>query len=104
QYLTPSEETALVGYLLRMSNNKFPVLIKYLRSLVFVIACQRSFIFQAPATNETIRPPGKNWPQTFYKRHPEVKAKRVKALDWNRHDTTSTIRVVNSLPSSPRYD
>ncbi|OCK89446.1 DDE-domain-containing protein [Cenococcum geophilum 1.58] len=29
---------------------------------------------------------GKNWPQAFYKRHPELKSKRVKALDWNRHD------------------
>jgi len=42
--------------------------------------------FQAPATDETIQPPGKNWPQAFQKRHPELKAKRVKVLDWNRHD------------------
>ena len=86
QYLTPSEEEALVKYLVRMANNGFPIPIKYLRSLAFVIACQRSSVFQAPAANETIRPPGKNWPQAFYKRHPELKAKRVKALDWNRHD------------------
>jgi len=33
-----------------------------------------------------IRPPGKNWPQAFYKRHLEFKAMRVKALDWERHD------------------
>jgi hypothetical protein len=33
-----------------------------------------------------VRPPSKNWPQGFYKRHPELKAKRVKALDWARHD------------------
>jgi hypothetical protein len=31
QYLTPSEEKALVEYLLRMSNSGFPVPIKYLR-------------------------------------------------------------------------
>jgi len=31
-------------------------------------------------------PPGKNWPQAFHKRHPELKPKKVKALDWNRHD------------------
>jgi hypothetical protein len=30
--------------------------------------------------------PGKNWPQGFYKRHPELKARRVMALDWARHD------------------
>jgi hypothetical protein len=32
-----------------------------------------------------VRPLGKNWPQGFYKRYPELKAKRVKALDWARH-------------------
>ncbi|KAF2192219.1 hypothetical protein K469DRAFT_496882, partial [Zopfia rhizophila CBS 207.26] len=86
QYLTPSEEEALVKYLLRTANSGFPIPIKHLRSLAFVIACQRSSIFQAPAANETIRPLGRNWPQAFYKRHPELKAKRVKALDRSRHD------------------
>jgi hypothetical protein len=86
QYLTESGEHALVEYALRMANNGFPVPVKYLRSLAHVIACQRTSIFQAPAADETIRPPGHNWPQAFCKRHPELKAKRVKALDWNRHD------------------
>ncbi|KAF2187224.1 hypothetical protein K469DRAFT_725309 [Zopfia rhizophila CBS 207.26] len=76
QYLTPSEETALVEYLLRMSNNGFPVPIKYLRSLALIIARQRCSVFQAPTTDGTIRPPSKNWPQGFYKRHPKLKAKR----------------------------
>jgi hypothetical protein len=44
-------------------------------------------IFQTPTTeDDDIRPPGKNWPQAFYKRHPELKAMRIKALDWERHD------------------
>jgi hypothetical protein len=60
QYLTPSEEEALVQYLLRMSRNGFPIPVKYLRSLAHVIACQRASIFQAPAASQTIRPPGKN--------------------------------------------
>ncbi|KAF2176613.1 hypothetical protein K469DRAFT_512225, partial [Zopfia rhizophila CBS 207.26] len=38
QYLTPSEEKALVKYLLRMSDNGFPIPIKYLRSLAYIIA------------------------------------------------------------------
>lgn len=86
QYLTEPEEKALVKYVLRMANNGFPIPIKYQRSLAHVIACQRSSIFQAPAANETIRLPSHNWPQAFCKRHPEHKPKRVKALDWNRHD------------------
>src|SRR6266480_2553311 len=80
QYLTPSAEKALVKYLLRMSDNGYPIAVKYLRSLAFIIARQRSTI------NETINPPGKNWPQAFHKRHPELKSKKVKAIDWNRHD------------------
>jgi hypothetical protein len=68
-----------------MSENGFPMPVKYLRSLAQVIVLQRSSILQGPA-NKTIQPPGKNWPQAFYKHHPELKSKRVKALDWNRHD------------------
>jgi hypothetical protein len=36
--------------------------------------------------DDGVRPPGKNWPQGFYKHHPELKARRVKALDWARHN------------------
>ncbi|KAH9203776.1 hypothetical protein DL95DRAFT_255666, partial [Leptodontidium sp. 2 PMI_412] len=38
---------------------------------------------------------GKNWPQAFYKRHPELKAMRFKALDWERHDVHIYDKVVN---------
>jgi hypothetical protein len=86
QYLTPAEEKALVAYLLRMSNNGFPIPVKFLRSLAVVIARQRSSSSREHVVDESIRPPGKNWPQGFYKRHPILKARRVKALDWNRHD------------------
>ena len=30
--------------------------------------------------------PGKNWPQAFHKRHPELTVRKVKAVEWNRHD------------------
>ena len=86
QYLTPHEEKALVQYLLRMSNNGFPILVKHLPSLAFVIARQRSYVVHPSASDATMKPPGKNWPQAFYKRHLEVQTKRVKALDWRRHD------------------
>jgi DDE superfamily endonuclease len=86
QYLTPSEEKALVDYLLRMSNNGFPIPVKFLRSLAVIIVRQRSSPFQTRVVDESIRPPGKNWPQGFYKRHPVLKARRVKALDWDRYD------------------
>jgi DDE superfamily endonuclease len=86
QYLTPAEENAPLDYVLRMSERGYPLLVKFLRSLALVIARQRSSVFRTTAVDNGIRPPGKNWPQGFYKRHPELKARRVKALDWARHD------------------
>jgi len=83
QYLTPSEEKALVHYLLRISNNGFPIPVKFLRSLALIIARQRSSAFQVPPADETVRPPGKNWAEASNKRHPILKARRVKTLDWN---------------------
>jgi hypothetical protein len=69
-----------------MSNNGFPIPVKFLRSLAVIIVRQRSSAFQISASDETIRPPGKNWPQGFYKCHPMLKVRRVKALDRNRHN------------------
>ena len=86
QYLTPCEEKALVEYVLRLSARGHPLPVKYLRSLALVIARRRSSTFQIPTIHDDIRPPGKNWPQGFYKRHPELQSRRVKALDWARHD------------------
>jgi len=33
-----------------------------------------------------LKPPGRNWAQAFVRRHPALKARRVRALDWNRHE------------------
>ena len=35
--------------------------------------------------NKSVKPPGKNWPQAFKKHHPELKARRVRAVDWKHH-------------------
>ena len=72
QYLTPQEEKALVNYVLRMSKNGYPLPIKFVRILALVIV--RTSVLQTPATDgDEILPPGKNWPQAFYKRYPELK-------------------------------
>lgn len=86
QYLTIYEKKALVEYILRISDNGYPLPVKFLCSLALIIACQRHSAFQISLADDDIRPPGKNWPQGFYARHPELKARRVKALDWTRHD------------------
>lgn len=38
------------------------------------------------AADRPFKPPGKNWARAFQRRHPELKAKKVGALDWNRHE------------------
>jgi len=81
-----SEEKALLEYVLRMADRGYPLPVKFLRTLAVVIARRRiptSNVVPAPSD---IRPPGKNWPQAFYRRHPELHAKRLRPLDWARHD------------------
>lgn len=73
QYLTPSEEKALVQYLLLMSNHGYPIPIMHLPSLALIIASRRS------TTDVAIKPPGKNWPKAFEKRHPELNPRKLKA-------------------------
>jgi hypothetical protein len=86
QYLTPQEEQALVEYVLRLANNGYPLPVKFLRSLALVIAQQRSSTFQIIDPSFEVQPPGKNWPQGFYLRHPQLKARRLRAIDWKRDD------------------
>ena len=56
QYLTPGEEKALITFLLLMSDFGQPIRVKYIPSLAFSIACQRSSII----TDDPIKPPNKN--------------------------------------------
>ena len=57
-----------------------PVRQKYIRTLAFRVAFRRS------VTDRPSKPPGKNWVLAFKQRHPELTAKRVRALDWNRYN------------------
>jgi hypothetical protein len=79
QYLTPLEEKALVTHLLRMAALGTPIRIKFIPPLAFSLACRRF-------PTKAIKPPNKNWPQAFTRRHPELKSRRTRAMDWNRHD------------------
>jgi len=75
------EEKVLVYYLQRMSQNGFPLPVNFLRNLALVILRQRESTYQIPGTaGDDIRPPEKNWPQTFYERHPELKAVQREVL------------------------
>ena len=73
----------LACYVLRMCRNGYPLPVKVLRSLALVIRQRRR-----SSPEEIIKPPGKNWPQGFYKRNPLLKARRLRAITWDRHDHT----------------
>jgi hypothetical protein len=80
QYLTPAEEKAVVDFVLQMSALGTPVRIKYIPSIAFTVTRGR------PEPDRPLKPPGKNWAKSLEKRHPEIKARKVKALDWDRHE------------------
>ena len=82
QLLTPSEEKALVDHVLRLYRNGHPARIKHLRSFAGTLLQRRA---GANGLREK-RLPGKDWPQAFCKRHPELEAARLKAIDWQRHE------------------
>ena len=90
QYLNPQEEKGLANYVLRMCRNGYPLPVKALRSLALVIRQRRTKV----PSEEALKPPGKNWPQGFYNRNPQLKARRMRALPWNRHDHTIYAKVV----------
>jgi hypothetical protein len=89
QYLTPDEEKAVVRFLLLMSSFDKPVRIKFIPSLAFSVARRRC------AANRPGKPPGKNWPRAFQKRHPELKSRRVKAIDWQRHEKNTYAKITH---------
>lgn len=92
QLLTPQQEKALVDHLLRLQRNGYPARVKHLRHFAGVLLSQRD----AGAGSSTKgRLPNKDWPQAFYKRHPELKAARVRAIDWQRHEKNIRAKVEN---------
>jgi hypothetical protein len=76
QYLTPDKEKAMVKFLLLMSSFRHPVRIKYIPLLAFSIACRQSTVIKP------IKPLGKNWARAFERQHKELKARKVRAINW----------------------
>jgi hypothetical protein len=89
QYLTPIDEKAPTQHLKRIADIGYPIPIKHLRSLAFIIARQRS------ATNLVVKPPGKNWPKAFKKRHLELTSRKLKPVDWNRYNNNIYDKIVH---------
>jgi hypothetical protein len=89
QYLNPPEVKAVIEFLLHMSNLGQPVRMKYIPSIAFLATRNRSM------QDRPRKPPGKNWAKALEKRHPELKARRVKALDWNRHEKNIYMKITD---------
>jgi hypothetical protein len=80
QYLAPFEEKAVVQFILQMAELGTPMRIKYIPSIAFTATRHR------PEADRLAKPPNKNWAKAFENRHPELKARKVRALDWNRYE------------------
>lgn len=89
QYLTPSEEKAMVEFILHVSALGNPVRIKHLPFIAFSATRHR------PMPARPLKPPGKNWAKALESRHPELKARRVKALDWNRQEKNNYAKIMH---------
>jgi hypothetical protein len=64
------------------------VQIKFIPALAFRVTCHR------PTTDRPHKPPGRNWTKALEKRHLELIAQRVKALDWNRHKKNTSGKII----------
>ena len=74
-----------------MSDLGQPVRVKYIPSLAFSVARQRS----SGIMDDPVKPPNKNWPRVFEKRSTELKARRVKALDWRRYENNIHMKITH---------
>jgi len=63
-----------------MSDLGQPIRIKFIPSIAFSVTRER------PKADRPLKPPGKNWAKALENRHPELQARRVSALDWDRHE------------------
>ena len=59
---------------------------QHIPSLAFSLARQRSTTMD--------KPPGKNWARAFEKIHPELKARRVRSMDWKRHENNTYVKII----------
>jgi len=72
-----------------MSDLGHPVRIKYIPQIAFGVTRQR------PTTDRPHKPPGKNWAKALENRHPELNTRRVRALDWNRHEKNTSEKITH---------
>jgi hypothetical protein len=72
-----------------MSNLRYPIRMKFIPSLAYSVTRQR------PTTKRPLKPPGHNWAKALEKRYLILLARRVKALDWNRHEKNVYRKIIH---------
>lgn len=103
-YLWPTEAKAVIEYALQLADLGQPLRMKHMRHLAFRATRHR------PPENRPSKPPGKNWPKAFEQRYPDLKARREKGLDWNRHrnnihgKVTHWFEVIGKVLKDPRIE
>ena len=89
QYLTPWEEDVVVKFMRQMALLGQPIRMKFIPAIAFSATRER------PKADRPLKPPGKNWAKALENRHPELQARRLSALDWNRHEKNTYDKVVH---------
>jgi hypothetical protein len=69
----------VVDFVLQTAELGIPVRIKYIQSIAFTATRHRA------EADRPLKQPNKNWAEAFENRHPELRARKAKALGWNRH-------------------
>jgi hypothetical protein len=69
-----------VDFILQTAELGTPMRIRYIPSIAFSSTRHR------PLPDRPLKPPGKDCVKALERRRPELVARRVKAMDWNRHD------------------
>jgi hypothetical protein len=62
---------------------------KFIPSIAFSVTRHQ------PTTDRPLKPLGRNWAKALEKRHLVLIARRVKALDWNRHEKNTYGKIIH---------
>ena len=91
QYFVSKKEKILVTFLLLMFDLEQFVRVKNISSLTFNLVRQRFIV----TTNDLIKSLNKNWSRVFEKRNLELKARRVKAINWKHHENNIYVKITH---------
>lgn len=89
QYLYPWKENAFVKFLLLMSDFEQFVQMKFISSLTF------NFTHQRFLSNRSQKFSDRNWAKTLKRRYSILQARRVRSLNWNRHEKNIYNKVIH---------